>query len=103
MKKFMVTMITLVVLLCAVIVKFDSSANEVKPEYDKMYTSYLIQKGDTLSDICHDLYYSDDYVNFIEWDSYKDLMDEVLTMNSMKPHDRIYAGNYIVIPYCVEN
>lgn len=103
MKKFMFIIITLLALLSGTIISIETASADEVLEYDKMYTSYEIQKGDTLSEICCELYYSDEYVNKFEWESYKDLMDEVIQMNSMKSFDRLYAGNYIVIPYCVES
>ena len=101
MKKFLVVVIGVLLLLMSAITIIESSADEVEVEYTKMYTSYKIEGGDTLSEICHEWYYSDEYLNHVEWDDYKSMMHEVEDINSIKVSDRLYAGNYIIIPYCV--
>ena len=99
MKKFMFTIMTIVVLLLAIIMTFETKANnDVVVEYDKYYTTYIIENGDTLSDICCDLYYSTTD-NQVAWDSYKDLMDEVIKINQMTKYDRICAGDQLTLVY----
>ena len=96
MKKFMVTIIMVVVVLITVITSFETKA--VDKDVNYFYTEYEIQKGDTLSEICYNIYNSSDD-NQIAWESYKDLMNEVIKINQINKFDRIHAGNYLTLVY----
>ena len=101
MKKFMFIMLFTVCLLTAIIKLGD--VTEASPTYVKYYTSIKIARDDTLSDIAFNLYNSPAYDNELCWDSYKDLMNEIQTMNNLPSKNLIHAGNYIVIPYVVSD
>lgn len=104
MKKFTITMVMVISVLIGVIkigdVTFAASNND--KEYFKYYTNIEIKRGDTLSDIAYDLYNNPDYDNDLCWDSYKDLMNEIIQMNDLPSKNVIHSGNYIVIPYAIE-
>lgn len=101
MKKYLFVMIFAVCLLTAIIKLGDVTEASPTKEYVKYYTSIKIARDDTLSDIAYNLYNNPAYDNELCWDSYKDLMNEIQTMNDLPSKNLIHAGNYIAIPYVV--
>lgn len=101
MKKFVVVIIMVIVSLLGIIKYNEKDNNPDNINYAILYTSYQIEYGDTLSEISHDLYYSDKCVNYLKWDSYKDLMKDIMIINRLE-ETTIHVDAYITIPYCVE-
>lgn len=102
MKKYMFGVLFLITLLIGAIKIGDTTnASPVDKSWCKYYTNLKIEAGDTLSDIAHNLYNNPEYDNQLCWDSYKDLMDEIVKMNNLSSENLIHAGNYIAIPYVI--
>lgn len=97
-------MISTIVVLIMIIVVLDnpSHAEETKSDYRLCVSSVRIEGGDTLSELSKEWYANDNFDNSLRWESYKDYMDEVISINRLPSKDRITAGNYLAMPYVIQ-
>lgn len=74
--------------------KVNSHAAE-SAELNKTYSSYMIEEGDTLTDVAR-MFYSPAY-----YGSFQDAVKEVKELNNLK-NDHITEGCYLIIPVFVD-
>lgn len=88
-----VTVLTLAIVACflAIVCTKSISSASTDTQKDIYYTSVEVQPGDSLWSIATQ-YYTDD------WKDVNHYMETIMEFNGLS-NDRIYAGNYLSIPY----
>lgn len=104
MKTYMRNVISVTIALIMIITILDNPthAEETKTDYQLCVSSIRIEGGDTLSELSKEWYNNDNFDNSLRWESYKDYMDEVVSINNLPSKDRITAGNYLAMPYVIQ-
>lgn len=95
---FMMTVTLLILILSTITctrLAFAGSTDDM-PERIKVYKSIVIYGGDTLSSI------TSRYISS-EWKDSAAYMHEVSRINNLKDDDMLIAGNYLIVPYYIED
>lgn len=73
-----------------------AKSTEDAPERIKVYRSIVIYGGDTLTSIAAQYCSS-------EWKDSASYIHEVSRINNLKEDDMLIAGNYLIVPYYIED
>ncbi len=101
MKKFVITIVAVIVMLIGAITVAEGKTAATEETYRVQYTTVTVHDGETLSEIAHDLWNADPEMNSTRWNSYKDLLDEIFVSSGIKNVDYVQAGTSISVPYLV--
>lgn len=98
LRKHIFQLVFALVFICLVIFGVNSiiskaaSAKEAEVSY-KYYKNICVEAGDTLSSI------ADSYADDAHYPTIESYIKEVRFMNHLEEEDKIYAGDYLIIPY----